>query len=452
MKIDIKNIFEKKGEDVCKHTNERLDIEEVFAEALAGSEPEEPEETEQQEEPEEFEQQEELEEPDQPEESEETEQQEEPEESEQQKEPEEPDQLEKTEPPEESEPLDESEGTDQTEEVRLVNADENGEKSYSDVKAEEPFYKKYGGHAGIAATFVILIAVVIVYATMIPKEVEATINGEDFELVSTANTVERFLEEQDIEFCSDDYISKPLQTFMYDGIELEITHATNFTITADGKTRDYKSLANTVGEALDDVDIKLGSRDIISPSRDTMLTKNMEIVINRVKVREETVEEAVPFETVNKDDVSMDEGTKKVVTEGVAGKDKVTYEVTYVDGKEASRKELSREQITAAVNEVVAHGTRISYNGKSYSRKIVVKAYAYTGGGRTAMGTRARVGEIAVDPSVIPLGTNVYIEGVGARRAEDTGGNIKGNTIDIYMDTQAQCLNWGVRYVTVYIQ
>lgn len=68
------------------------------------------------------------------------------------------------------------------------------------------------------------------------------------------------------------------------------------------------------------------------------------------------------------------------------------------------------------------------------------------------MGTRARVGEIAVDPDVIPLGTNVYIEGIGARRAEDTGVNIKGNTIDIYMATHAECVRWGVRYVTIYIE
>ena len=39
-----------------------------------------------------------------------------------------------------------------------------------------------------------------------------------------------------------------------------------------------------------------------------------------------------------------------------------------------------------------------------------MKAYSYTGGGRTAMGTKARVGEIAVDPRVIPLGSRVYIE------------------------------------------
>ena len=67
------------------------------------------------------------------------------------------------------------------------------------------------------------------------------------------------------------------------------------------------------------------------------------------------------------------------------------------------------------------------------------------------MGTRARVGEIAVDPRVIPLGSKVYIEGVGARIAEDTGGNIKGNTIDIYMNSVAECRKWGARTVTIYI-
>ena len=68
------------------------------------------------------------------------------------------------------------------------------------------------------------------------------------------------------------------------------------------------------------------------------------------------------------------------------------------------------------------------------------------------MGTRARVGEIAVDPSVIPLGSRVYIKGVGARIAEDTGGNIKGNTIDIYMNTLGECRRWGARTVTVYVE
>lgn len=89
--------------------------------------------------------------------------------------------------------------------------------------------------------------------------------------------------------------------------------------------------------------------------------------------------------------------------------------------------------------------------GFKYKRKMIVKAYAYTGGGRTATGTRARKGEIAVDPHVIPLGTKVYVEGYGYARAEDTGGNIKGRTIDLYMNSGSDCMRWGVRYKTVYL-
>lgn len=317
---------------------------------------------------------------------------------------------------------------------------------------EEPAYKKYISLGAIAAAFVILAAVMFIYNNLVPREVTAAINGEKFEFESKAHTVEGFLEENDIEFSEGDYVSQPLTAYISDGMKIKINHATDFKITADGKTKKYRTLANTVSEALKDKNVKVGRNDIVEPGLDELLTKNMKIVIKRVKIKEETKEEKIEFKTVTKDDSSLDEGTTKVVTEGVEGKAKVTYKVTYVDGVESSRSEISRETLTAAVDKVVANGTRINFDGQSYSRKLVVKAYAYTGGGTTAMGTRARVGEIAVDPGVIPLGSEVYIEGVGARRAEDTGGNIVGNTIDIYMDTNAECISWGARYVTIYIK
>ena len=318
---------------------------------------------------------------------------------------------------------------------------------------EEPSYKKYISLGAIAAAFVILAAVMFIYNNLVPREVTAAINGEKFEFESKAHTVEGFLEENDIEFSEGDYVSQPLTAYISDGMKIKIDHATDFKITADGKTRKYRTLANTVSEALKDKNVKVGRNDIVEPGLDELLTKDMKIVIKRVKIKEETKEEKIEFKTVTKDDSSLDEGTTKVVTEGVEGKAKVTYKVTYVDGVESSRSEISRETLTAAVDKVVANGTRINFDGQSYSRKLVVKAYAYhTGGGWTAMSTPARVGEIAVDPSVIPLGSEVYIEGVGARRAEDTGGDIIGNTIDIYMGSEAECDSWGVRYVTIYIK
>lgn len=312
--------------------------------------------------------------------------------------------------------------------------------------------KKYAGVAGIVLAFVLLLTGTFAYMTMVPKTVNAVINGKEQEIETKEYTIEGFLEEEGIGFCDEDYISMPLTTYLYDGISFEIVHATDFKVTADGKTKKYKSLCKTVGEALKDCNIKVGRIDIVQPGLKEMLTDNMKVVVKRVIIKKQTVKEDIPFKTVEKEDSSLDEGSKKVIQKGKKGKAKVTYEIKYIDGKEASRKKVAKKIIIPSTEKIVAKGTRISIDGQSYSRRLVVKAYSYTGGGRTAMGTQARVGEIAVDPSVIPLGTNVYIEGVGPRRAEDTGGNIKGNTIDIYMNTQSECISWGVRYVTIYIQ
>ena len=74
------------------------------------------------------------------------------------------------------------------------------------------------------------------------------------------------------------------------------------------------------------------------------------------------------------------------------------------------------------------------------------------GKGITATGTTATVGRtIAVDPSVIPYGTQVYIEGYGLRYAEDCGGGVKGNQIDILVDTHSEALALGVQYGGIWI-
>ena len=105
-------------------------------------------------------------------------------------------------------------------------------------------------------------------------------------------------------------------------------------------------------------------------------------------------------------------------------------------------------------------GSYISLNSSSSSSNsslnvsstLTVKSYAYTGGGITATGTKPKYGTIAVDPKVIPYGTKVYIKELDkVFTAEDTGGGIKGNKIDIYMPTESDCTKWGVRTVTLQI-
>lgn len=73
-------------------------------------------------------------------------------------------------------------------------------------------------------------------------------------------------------------------------------------------------------------------------------------------------------------------------------------------------------------------------------------------GAGTATGTRCTEGRtIAVDPRVIPLGSKVYIEGFGDFIAEDTGGAIKGNKIDIYLSDHDRCYALGVAHANVYL-
>ena len=225
----------------------------------------------------------------------------------------------------------------------------------------------------------------------------------------------------------------------------------NVTVKVDGMEMHLMAAPVTVKQVLESYGIPVGKDDMVEPAMDQQLTEDTELVVRRI-VFEETVEsESVPFKVKVEGTDELPAGTKKVVQKGQKGEDKVTYKVTYADGKEIARKEIARERVKKPVTKIIHKSTVGTIKGKEYSRKFTVKAYSYTGGGRTASGLPAAVGRIAVDPSVIPLGTEVYVEGYGFATAADTGGNIKGNTIDVYYDSVGQCRQWGCRYITIYI-
>ncbi|MCW6070180.1 FG-GAP-like repeat-containing protein [Clostridium sporogenes] len=95
-------------------------------------------------------------------------------------------------------------------------------------------------------------------------------------------------------------------------------------------------------------------------------------------------------------------------------------------------------------------------NSMTFSKVMVMKSTAYSGDAITAKGTKPKrnpngYSTIAVDPRVIPIGSRVYVEGYGYAIAEDTGGAIKGNIIDVFMNSKAECISWGRRNVKVYI-
>ena len=113
-------------------------------------------------------------------------------------------------------------------------------------------------------------------------------------------------------------------------------------------------------------------------------------------------------------------------------------------------------QTMAALSEASGREVTESDGIGQYQQRLVMDASAYTAddpgnSGYTATGHRLERGMVSVDPDVIPLGTQLYIEGYGYAVAADTGGAIVGNRIDLAMDTITEALNFGRREVVVYV-
>ncbi|MBR7179331.1 MAG: G5 domain-containing protein [Oscillospiraceae bacterium] len=233
----------------------------------------------------------------------------------------------------------------------------------------------------------------------------------------------------------------------------------------------------TVGELLELLNMPLNEGDAIDAELSAQTYDGMELNIDRWTTVNETYTEEIPFVTEYVEEKLMLKGDEEVRTEGVNGVLTHTAAVTYFNGQEVSREVVSSEQTVAPVNEVIAQGTLEAEKGKltigdgvivtadgkvyTYDRTMKVKATAYTHTDAgcnmtTATGTTVHWGTVAVDPKLIPYGTKMFIVSndgkyvYGLSAAEDCGGSIKGNRIDLYMPTTSECFQFGMRNCTIY--
>ena len=246
---------------------------------------------------------------------------------------------------------------------------------------------------------------------------------------------------------------------------VQVTRAFPVQITADGKTHMLRTTGGSVGSILADAGITLQPEDNVSPAADEKLTAEGDITVRRVMVKNEEIKESIPYESRSINTPDLRYGQSRVSVQGQVGEKTTTYRVEYRDGEEYSRTLLASEVTKQPVTEIVENGTGgvVEYNGQTYgySQVYTMKATAYTTEGKswkkTASGTIARVGAVAVDRKVIPLGSKLLIHAAdgswmyGLAVAEDTGGSIKGNRIDLYFNTYRECINFGVRNATVYV-
>lgn len=266
-----------------------------------------------------------------------------------------------------------------------------------------------------------------------------------------------------------------------DGVS-EITVQREQTIHIDYCGR--KIQASSYGESLQTLVDRLGLQTYgtysVSEDLKTMTYDGMEVYINNVVQAQETYTVEVPFETIYCSDPTLPEGEEEVLVEGVVGQIQRQAQVVYKNAQEQSRIVLEETLLEQPVNKIVAVGTGTNVGEKSdmpligdgvivlqtgevltYTSSKTFKATAYThtdaGCDRiTATGTRVRVGTVAVDPRVIPYGTRMFIvtnDGsyiYGIATAEDCGGAIKENRIDLYFETTSECFKFGRRTCTVY--
>lgn len=325
---------------------------------------------------------------------------------------------------------------------------------------------------------IIAITAGIVLFFNLSRDIKVYDNGKPIQVVTMGASIGQALGQLGISVSKDDYISASMEDELNtDGTNvLMIKRAVPLKLVIDGQTQDIMSYRDTVSEVVKDNGITMGELDRFEGVKaEDAVTSGMTVRIVRVKEELLAEQESVPYTVVEQPSKTMNSGEKKTINEGENGILEKYYKITYEDGKTVARDYVEEKLVKEPVNKLVEYGTVQNFKNSRgelvrYSKVLKFKATAYTasfadtgknpgdwGFGITYTGLKVREGVIAVDPSVIPLGTKVYVEVPGSQPdygfaiAADTGSAIKGNLIDLYFDTTEQAKNWGRRNVVIYI-
>jgi len=268
------------------------------------------------------------------------------------------------------------------------------------------------------------------------------------------------------------------------GFDLTLNTTQTVRILRDGETLTTRAKKETISQVIHRMGITLSPLEMVAvdlSGPEVVLTIGEEITYY------DEVHEDAPYQTVRVANPKLTEGTENVLQKGQDGVRTSIYEVVWSNGAQLSR-QFVEELDSTAVDEIVEYGTAkvktetpiVSQTGPAqvtknadgsgtllfedgtklnFSEAKTMTATAYTAGHggadyTTATGTFVRVGTVAVDKRVIPLGTRMYIvtnDGIvyGTSVAEDTG--VRGNKVDLYFNSYRECIEFGRRSCTVYI-
>ena len=265
-----------------------------------------------------------------------------------------------------------------------------------------------------------------------------------------------------------------------------LRRAISVEIYVDGTQYKAVLVDGTVADALTKAGVALGEDDLVFPAMDIVLHRGTPVTVTRVQVKTRTQETPLPFATKIVENSELPAGESRVVSAGENGVKQTVYKDRYADGVLIDTVVAGESVTKPAVDAVLEIGTgrtgllssyyntdaviseltlpegvTLDANGipTQYQAVIEGDATAYTGDPATSTGRTPMPGHIAVDPNEIPYGTEMYIVSAdgsyvyGYAIAADTGGFIytTDRLVDLYMDNEQMCDDWGVRPVRIYV-
>ncbi len=290
--------------------------------------------------------------------------------------------------------------------------------------------------------------------------------GRSRTIFSAAPTLGQALWEAGIRLYEGDRLSPAPETILDRPLTAALTRARLYHISIGDTVVVGRSAAATVGQALSDVGTPLGGLDYSVPGSAEALPGDGQIRLVRVTEQVQLEQRPLPFATLYQPLDTLEIDQRQFVQAGTYGVVAEQIRVRLEDGLEVSRAVEAQWVAQVPADEIVGYGTQIvvrsfaSPDGQlDYWRAVQMYATSYSASragipaghpwfGITASGKPLTKGLVAIDRSLIPFGTRMYVPGYGFAEAADTGGGVRGRWIDLGYDDD-NYVPWH-QYVTVY--